>query len=544
MVYGRREVSQISNSHLDRASDKSQHLEERAIVPLYKQSGGSEVQSLVEEMAQVQGILEDVNEIVRNEGKTLLALMQHSSVNGFNYTIRSLMKLLQKNVQEKDFWHGLYYKLGRSHSTFVQLLTKDLLIELKAYLSGEAGLDAPECGCILFLFVGASETNTTILSLVPSQILSLAQLMNHRKSQLDAALETRSTNSQENLITSYLVANATLCITSDRKQEIKDYLAHAVTTCWNTKKMLVSGVFRRSLQILRRNMKRILSMVGDDDQVALTTYVLHYVECIYLLCQGWVHFQLKESLAMASVPSLYELACTLEFVVKCMQHTYIGHTDEQKLDLVELSIVPAVWRMFSIASRNDHKRLLSDVEFIKGTRKQSLLCTPFMEKIQKNLLETATGSVNVQETLCELGSSFWPRLLTINDLREIKADLSIPQNDLAHPTEFLPDMPFSITVSIFTRNFDTGKIWMRICFETLWTNFVFLDAHKFRNANSLVISVQIPGLSVHSKCTLEAALYLECPGGSDEVVRGPTGYLLPLTPNKLIYLMPAPGGLG
>ncbi|KAI5063793.1 hypothetical protein GOP47_0020463 [Adiantum capillus-veneris] len=497
----------------------------------------------------VQGILEDVDGAVRNAGRTLLALIQHSSIDSLKCTIKILMKLMQRNPQqENDIWHDLY-ELGRTHSTFVQLLTKDLLIELKACMSGDAGVDAPEYGCILFLFLGASETNTKILSLVPSQILSHAQLLYKSKSQSDAVLTTCSTASQVKMIKRYLHPDAGLAVSSDHKEKTKDYLARAARTCWNVKEMLVSGMVSRSRQVLRgcrRDMKRLLNMLGDNDQVALTTYVLHYVECINLVCQGWVHFQHKGILATASsTPSLLELACRLEFVVKCMQHTYFGHTDEQKLDLIELSIIPALWRMISMASRNDYRRrLLSDVETIQSTMKQGSFCSSFIENIQKNLLKTVASLVDVQETLRELGLSFWPRLLTINDLREMRVVLSIPQNDLEHPIEFLPNMPFSITVSILTRNLDMSSIWMRIRLESLWTKFVFLDASKCRSIDPLVTSVQIPGLSVYSKCTLVAAVYLECLGDPHEVGRGPREYLLPLTLDKLIYLMPASGALG
>ncbi|KAH7421055.1 hypothetical protein KP509_13G038600 [Ceratopteris richardii] len=490
-------------------------------------------------LQQVLATLEDIDDAIRDAGKNLIAILTHSSKDVLKSTIGTLMKYMQTHQQEKDVWH-IFHKLGRAHNTFVQFLANDLVKELNTLLSREAGLDDSMCGCILFLLLGASEVNPNILSLVPAKMLSLSRLLVHNEDQMNGVLKTCTTESESRMTGK--VSNA--CVVSDivLEHKIGDFLGNTVKASWNVKRMLCSAMLDLSIHVLRtcqRDIRKLLNVLVNEDRVALATYSLHCIECVELIWKGHFYFQHNPTLTLASQPSLSELAQRLDFVVKCMQHTYTGHTHEQQLDLLELSMIPSLWKLSPIASQNELNKLSSAVDVIKNNLVQGSPPTSFLNKVQEIMLETTADSPSFQTALCELCSTFWPRPFSIFAVQEMKAVLTILENDFEHPAKFLPNMPFSVKARIFTRHLENSRVWVCLRLDSLWEKFIFLDSEELRRRNPMITSLQLPLLTLHSKCVVVATVYVECPGRYHVTGRGPRGLLIPLTPEKFIHLIPA-----
>lgn len=538
-------------------SDDSQHVRLNALHALIHVAHRYGLLVKDNDLHTLHGTLEDIHGDIRDSGKRLLAKICLPSADSFKCTIQSLMNHMQKGPQDDGIMHALY-RLGKAHSTYVQLLAKDLLKELKVYLLSDEGLDAPGCACILTLFMAASESDANLFSFVPSYILSLTRLLRQNTPQKYPMLEVDFISPQAQIFrwleatgsgaNRHLNVDAVFSMISTQRKRVEDFLSNTTKAAWNVKSMLDCGMGFTAKQVLsgcRRDLKLLLGMLGDEDQVALTTFALHYVECIALLLQGRAHFQQKRSLMAAPMLiSLPELSCRLEFIVKCMQHAYVGLALEQKFDLLELSMIPAIWRIASMAGKadeRDHNKLVSAMESIEKIIGLGLSYTPFMQGVQENLLKAVAScdTVNVCRVVRQLASSFWPKILPIsNFMRELKAELTVPGNDFDRPLPFVPGVPLGITVSVFTQNANKSRIWLRMQVNSLWTEFMFLDAEDHERVNPMVTTMRVHGVPSASKCTLKAAVLLECPVMAHEaVVRGPKGFLLPLTPEKVIHLV-------
>lgn len=288
------------------------------------------------------------------------------------------------------------------------------------------------------------------------------------------------------------------------------------------------------------------SLLGKfDGLTSRITFALHYIECLILLARGWIHFQQKRIQTVARVLDVCDLCSRLEFVIKCMRHAFVGHSLQEKIRLLEMSMIPAIWRVACIAGtslESEYRELMSAMALIEMTMEDNFSCTPFIQGIRENLLPhiAASNVVDSFKIARQLASSYWPKSMPISDrLAELKAELSVPGNDFEHPLSFVPGVPLGITISVFLNQSAYHKrIWVCMQMGSLFTEYVFLDTEEREKIQPIVTMLQINSLPSVSKCTLNTILMLECPVEAGKTFgRGPRGFLLPLSPQKEIHLV-------
>ena len=220
-----------------------------------------------------------------------------------------------------------------------------------------------------------------------------------------------------------------------------------------------------------------------------------------------------------------------------MLHAFFGHTPEQKFVLLEVSMLPIVWRMTEKVDKKDCKNVASIMTTLE---KMGLPYSRFMEGVEENIVK-ASSSVDpskVFRAARQLAFSFWPMMLPIGSpLRELKADLSIVSKD---PLTFRMGLPVGIPVKVLFWNLKkSDRIWIYMRVSSLWSQYIFLNTESLQSVDEMVTTVIVPGLrSVSSECTLKATVILECPQvihGNDPTV--PKGYVMPLGRGKEIRLV-------
>ena len=118
-------------------------------------------------------------------------------------------------------------------------------VQLKVHLSGDIGLDAPSCRCILTLLSSITEH----ANFIPSQILSQAQLFKlvaHR----EHPVRTVDTICQDESI--YLEPKSLLHTDSlNHKKRVETLLESTIRSAWNIKNMLRHEMVSSVKQMLR-----------------------------------------------------------------------------------------------------------------------------------------------------------------------------------------------------------------------------------------------------------------------------------------------------
>lgn len=235
--------------------------------------------------------------------------------------------------------------------------------------------------------------------------------------------------------------------------------------------------------------------------------------------------------------SLHQLACRLDFIATYMLHAFLGHTPEQKFSLLEMSILPMLWRM---TEKVDEKECNSVATILMTIEKMGLPFTEFMVEVQENIVKawTRMDTLNIIKTARRLACSFWPTLLSIsNSLRELKADLSIVSSD---PLPFQLGLPLGIPVKVLFWNLKRGdRIWVHVRMTSLWSRYIFLNTESLGRVGEMATTLHVPGSVLFSSgSTLEASVILECPPAMQQNDGpGPKGYVLPLTRGREIQLV-------
>jgi hypothetical protein len=220
-----------------------------------------------------------------------------------------------------------------------------------------------------------------------------------------------------------------------------------------------------------------------------------------------------------------------------MLHAFLGHTPEQRFSLLEMSILPMLWRM---TEKVDEKDCKSVATILMTIEKTGLPFTEFMVEVRENIVKawTRMDALNIIKTARPLAFSFWPTLLSISSsLRELKADLCIVSSD---PLLFQLGLPLGIPVKILFWNLkQSDRIWVHVRMTSLWSQYIFLNTESLGSVGEMATTLHVPGNVLFSSgSTLEASVMLECPPAmqqNDEP--GPKGYVLPLTRGREIRLV-------
>ena len=266
--------------------------------------------------------------------------------------------------------------------------------------------------------------------------------------------------------------------------------------------------------------------------MASTSLTLCYVECISLILQGWIHFHGKDP--TVAMPSMRQLACRLNFITTYMLHAFFGHTPEQKFSLLEMSILPILWRMTEKVDEKDCQNVASIMMTIT---KMGLPYTQFIVEVEETIVkeQTQMDPFKIIRNARHLAFSFWPTLLsTSSSLRELKVDLSIVCND---PLPFQQGLPLGIPVKLSFWNLKkSDRIWVHVQMSSLWSQYIFLNTESLESVSEMATTLHVPGIVyVSSEWTLIVTAILDCSEGTDDCK--PRGYVLPLTRGKEIHLV-------
>eukprot|EP01018_Ginkgo_biloba_P031835 Gb_33906 [translate_table: standard] len=296
---------------------------------------------------------------------------------------------------------------------------------------------------------------------------------------------------------------------------------------------------RADLEMMKRKFE------GSSSVIAFASL---YTRSIYLLTKLWA--SLTPGCCQYTYPcgidSSQRLLEQLDKVLIRMRYCFLGLCEEQQLRILELNALSCILRLslYGVNVQYLTYRKLSSVislaeQLFKG---DGVKHSAFLEAITKHL------SVEDPKMLLKLVQEL-PKLLLfefiplVEELKEIRAVLVVPNNNDEHPLRFVTGMPLGITMSITFHNISSGsRIWLLMVLGDS-VQYSILDINEFEGLGGVkcgIITVPLYVTLKVASCFLEVSVMMECPFNYRRVLKrcraGPRGALVSLSNVEKVHV--------
>uniref|UniRef100_A0A9I9CKK5 Integrator complex subunit 4/Protein SIEL C-terminal Ig-like domain-containing protein n=1 Tax=Cucumis melo TaxID=3656 RepID=A0A9I9CKK5_CUCME len=248
--------------------------------------------------------------------------------------------------------------------------------------------------------------------------------------------------------------------------------------------LIQSGVLHEVLRTLRF-CKEALGVLtyGTNKYNGALAFTSQYLKILKLVAKVWNLMSLKHSYPHGT-GEWGLLLGKLERGLKELRSRFIGLTKEEEQHILELMLVTCI---LGLSSGEVCCHLTS-------LRKLSTIASNIENLLKEEFKEPSTFVCEVQRSLSNLGTITPKALCTSLDLRQmlkyftlghleiseelkhIKAELVISDNNYEKPLYFVPGLPVGIPCQIILHNVPSErKLWFRITMDNMTSQFIFLD---------------------------------------------------------------------
>uniref|UniRef100_A0A0A0LS72 Integrator complex subunit 4/Protein SIEL C-terminal Ig-like domain-containing protein n=1 Tax=Cucumis sativus TaxID=3659 RepID=A0A0A0LS72_CUCSA len=248
--------------------------------------------------------------------------------------------------------------------------------------------------------------------------------------------------------------------------------------------LIQSGVLHEALRTLRFCKEALgVFTYGTNKYNGALAFTLQYLKILKLVAKVWSLMSSKRSYPRRTGEWGFLLG-KLERGLKELRSRFTGLTKEEEQHILELMLVTCILR-------------LSNGEVcchLTALRKLSTIASNIQHLLKEECKEPSTFVCEVQRSLSNLGTITPKSLCSSLDLREmlksftlghleiseelkhIKAELVISDNNYEKPLYFVPGLPVGIPCQIILHNVPSErKLWFRITMDNVTSQFVFLD---------------------------------------------------------------------
>lgn len=275
------------------------------------------------------------------------------------------------------------------------------------------------------------------------------------------------------------------CCQLEEEDEIWKAMNLALAKVKNVWPLVQSGFSKEVLRILRACKEEVLTFkaesLGFDGALLFT---LQYLKVLKLLTMVWEQFVPTKNIHHYEQRELELLLGKLDGRLRELRCRFLGLSKEEELHVLELILISCLLRLskFKICCYSTTMRNLSStishLEFLhqQGSTEPS----NFVTAVKKSLFEinTSTSDTSYRPFLFSqlLDSFFLKQLMLHGGLKQVHAELGVPNNSSENPVIFISGLPVSIPFEITLYNFSTtNRLWLRMTMSDESTQFVFLD---------------------------------------------------------------------
>ncbi|XP_052728971.1 protein SIEL isoform X2 [Vigna angularis] len=475
-----------------------------------------------EALDSLMDVLNDDSAVVRLQA---LETMHHMAING-------RLKLHEKHLHmdEADVF-STFSHLGRNHKKFVRLIMKDTFEEVETALEGNVEFDSARIAALLILSISAPLLNADVGRIPPvmfsyavtflgriynafSDIMDrdslLACLCEKSRSTEYSATNINLTEGEEQLplfegdnapnFSSNEVTGAH--ITREPKEladnqiqqqqslndEVINYILAKPPAMWLRIQSSHTNEVLRSLRCLKELAAMKHDSLGSGDADALAFTIL-YLRVIELLVEVWEPSLPSKKLCSQRIGKMEFKLGKLDRRVKELMSRFIGLSAEEELNFLELMLLTCALRICRseiICLNHTLKRLKTLYLRVESILKESsALPSNFIVELGKVLSTISTDGASYSPLQFDACLKFFSlkQFMFHGTIKHVKAELSIPNNDMEHPLPFVSGLPVGVPCEITLHNISSeSKLWLRMTLDDGFVQHVFLDLDCFEGS--------------------------------------------------------------
>ncbi|OIV98566.1 hypothetical protein TanjilG_12152 [Lupinus angustifolius] len=468
------------------------------------------------------GVLVDNNREVRYAERKILKVVKLNDRVLFKSSIDSLLENLVHYPQDEDDVLSAFSHLGRNHKKYVGLIIKEIFEEVEAAFEGNFEFNSVRIAALLTLSISSPLLNGHIGSIPPVMFsyavtflgriyCAFSDIMDRNALLAYLCEKSRSTGHSggdaPNLATKEEIESQ---ITRDPKEvanykeeqqlannEVIDFTNYILAKLPDMWAMIQSGFTNKVLGSLRCWKEELTTMMASDssgygDALAFT---LQNLRIFKLLAEVWQHLLPEKTDSSQRMGVLESKLGKLDKRVKELMCRFLGFSAEEEITVLELILVTFSLRLckVKICSANQTFKKLNAIylQVESLLKESSTLPSNFIVELGKLLHESSTA-INEASSRNPLPFDECLKLFSFKKftshgtIKHLKAELSIPNNDLEHPFPFVSRLPAGIPCNITAHNVSTEKrLWLRISMDDGFVHHVFLDLDLFEGSGKV-----------------------------------------------------------
>ncbi|KAK7273765.1 hypothetical protein RIF29_14828 [Crotalaria pallida] len=472
------------------------------------------------------GVLVDNNREVRYAGRKIHKVVKLNDRSLFKSSIDGLLENLVHHPQDENDVFSGFSHLGRKHKKYVGLIIKGIFEEVEAAFEGNFEFNSAKIAALLTLSISAPLLNGHIGSIPPvmfsyavtflgriycafSDIKDrnalLVYLCEKSKSTgysggdaanltcnevIDTEIESQITKEPKE------VANCKEVKQQSGYDEVTNFTNYILAKLPDMWPMIESGFTNKVLKSLRCWKEELVTMMtsnslGSGDALPFT---LQFLRIFKLLAEIWQH--LLPTRFCSEIMGKWELRLgKLDKRVKELLSSFVGFSAEEEINILELILLTFALKLckVEICSGNlTFKRLKTTYLQVESLLKESsALPSNFIVELGKLLHENST-SITDASSCSSLPFDKCLKLFSIKKfmfhgtIKHLKAELSVPNNDLEHPFPYVSGLPVGIPCDITVHNVSSrNRLWLRMSTDDGFMHHVFLDLDLFEGSGGV-----------------------------------------------------------
>ncbi|XP_062094967.1 protein SIEL isoform X2 [Humulus lupulus] len=256
--------------------------------------------------------------------------------------------------------------------------------------------------------------------------------------------------------------------------------------------LVQSGYGHEVLRMLR-SCKEELALFDSNsgESAGVLSFTLLYLQSIELLAKVWGHF-LPPNFLACRMGTLDLLFGKLERRLRELRGRFICLSEEEELHVLELVLLTCILKLYKVEFFCKHDTLeklsttLSEVEnLLKEDFIQPSSFVIEVGKLSAEIHTSASGESYDRSLFRRLLEMFCLKeIVFCGRLKNVKAELNIPNNDPENPIIYIPGLPVGIACQITVHNILVeSRLWLKMTMGDGSAQFIFLDLSCFEECN-------------------------------------------------------------
>ncbi|KAL5058233.1 hypothetical protein RYX36_029837 [Vicia faba] len=544
------------------------------------------------------GALVDNCREVRCAVRKILKVVRLGDLAMFKSSIDRLLKNLDSYLLDEADVFSAFSHLGRNHKKFVGYIVKETFEEVEAAFEGNDGFKSARIAALLIISISAPLFNE-YLGIIPPVLFSYAVTLlgriylafsdimdkdtllaylceksrpssdsvsdiNHEDGEQQLSLiEGDTPNCDSNGVIDSKIGSQIMkeqkevtCYQVEQHQseysEVTVYVNFILAKFPDMWQMIETGLTNEVLRSLRCLKEELSSLnIDSSESHDALAFTLLYLRIIKLLVEVWEHLLPAKGSCSHGLAELEFKLGKLDKRIKELMSKLVGFSAEEELNILELILVTYALRLCKVETicvNLTFKRLTSIYSCVESILKERpVLPSNFVVELGKLLHKCQTASVN-GASCSTLKFDKCLKLFSLKKfvfrgtIRQLKAELSISNNDSLHPFPFVSGLPVSVPCEITLHNIISKcKLWLKMSFDDGLVQYVFLDLDHlegYGDVRSFAFVAPFYRTPKANSFRLKVCISLECLFESVCPVQrygGPKYELVPLCKEKQVY---------